>query len=478
MGKKNKGASRISRRDALKNIGLAAGAAAVPAWLAGCGEPESAVPLKTGPLSPDELPVETVVCVMMENRSFDHYFASLRIDEGRDDVLTMTKDTFNEDEEGNKFYPKVAQRFCVEDPPHGFGAGITQFDGGTNGGFVKAHMKGAHGDDVQAATVMDYLNRSHLPFLYDLSDDFTLCQRWFASVRSSTWPNRWYLHGAQSNGETTNNFGGTYDFEMIYDRLVAKGLTFKYYYTDVPFLALSEGFRERHPRMMRPLREFFLDAENGELPNYCMVDPGFNLNDDHPPHHPTLGQQFLSTVYHSLAASPQWERSMFFVTYDECGGFFDHVPPPTVEDRHAGKGLGPLGFRVPGIVAGPYVKQQVSDVQYDHCSVLAFLNWHFDLEPLTERDAGANNFVEDVLDVDRIRRRQPRKAPVYEPVVVPEEAASKACNYDLGSLSGAPHDMHIAASIGLIPKEYDLRPQRAETLRFIAEIEGKRLVKR
>jgi len=432
---------------------------------------------KTGPLSRDEVPIETVVCVMMENRSFDHYFASLKIDEGRTDVLAMTQETYNEDEEGNKYYPKLADRLCVEDPPHGFGAGVTQFGDGDNSGFVKAHLAGGHGDGSRhGETVMDYLNREQLPFLYNLSDDFTLCQRWFSSVRGPTWPNRWYLHGAQSNGETGNNFGGTYDFDMIYDRLVEKGLTFRYYYTDLPFLILSEGFRTRHKGMMRPIQEFYQDAENGELPNYCMVDPGFNLNDDHPPHHPSLGQQFASTVYHALGASPQWERSMFFITYDEGGGFFDHVPPPTVEDRHSDKGLGGLGFRVPSVVAGPYVKKQVSGVQYDHCSVLAFLEWHYDLEPLTERDAQANNFVEDVLDPDRIRRKKPREAPVYSPVTVPEEAATEACNYSLNTLSGAPHDMHIAASIGLIPKAYDLRPQRAETLRFIADYEAKRML--
>ncbi len=472
--------SEITRRDAIKNLSLIAGGAAVPAWLLNaCAAPEESVEIKTGPLEPSELPLDTVICVMMENRSFDHYFGTLSLHEGRTDVDGLNSSLFNLDSNGDKVHPWNAtpDRICVEDPPHGWNDFDSQFGGGKNDGFVKSHLDRHHvdgADDVAllGATVMQYYKREQVPFIHSLADDFTLCQKWLCSVRGPTWPNRWYLHGAQSNGITSNDFGGDYSFEMIYDRLTEKGITWAYYYTDLPFLAVASEFLKRHKgrRPLRPISEFYHDMANGNLPQYCMVDPGFNLNDDHPPHHVGLGQQFLSTVYHKLAESAYWKRSMFFITYDENGGFYDHVAPPKVEDNFAAKGFDQLGFRVPGIVAGPYVKQSVSDMQFDHSSVLAFLEWKFDLKPLTKRDAAANNFTE-LLDVDRIRNRNPREAPVYAKVVVKESEITNACSH----FGEAPvDDLHTFADMGLMPKELDLRSKRYDTLKLIAKIEASR----
>ncbi len=463
----------VSRRDTLKGMAVAAGAAAMPPLLQACGadEPEP-VDLKS-PLRPEEVPIDTVVFVMMENRSFDHYFGALGLEEGRTDVDGLTSELYNEDEHGTKVFPKLAARMCVEDPPHGYGAGVTQFADGTNAGFVKAHMESGHGGEaVLPNTVMDYHNRKQLPFIYNLADDFVLCDRWFSSFRGPTWPNRWYAHGAQSMGERGNPLdkAGAFNFDMIYDRLAEKGLTFKYYYTDLPFLILSNAFMEKYGDHIAPIHAFHDDAEHGRLPNYCFVDPGYALNDDHPPHHVGLGQQFMSTVYHSLAQSPQWERSIIFYSYDECGGFYDHVPPPAVEDDSEDEAFQGLGFRVPGLVAGPWVKNEVSHTQYEHTSVLAFTQWKWGLEPLTKRDANANNFV-DVLDVKRIREKNPRKAPLYDPVEVDDSEITSACQYGGGSLGLSPVDVQIVADMGLIPQSLDRRPYRLQTLRAIKNLE-------
>ena len=488
MDKKN----QVSRRDALKTFSVAAGAAAVPPWMAGCGEDDSAktptADPRTGPLVRDEVPIDTVVCVMMENRSFDHYFGALSLEEGRTDVEGLSADMYNEGDDGKKYHPVNGQRMCVEDPPHqfpDFPIQVAPNAAGHNGGFVRAHIDRGHGfggtPDVLPETAMEYHNREQLPFLYNLADDFTLCQKWFASFMGGTWTNRWYLHGAQSRGETANNFdgimAGTYDFEMIYDRLVEKGLTFKYYYSDAPFLALSPRFVNKFGvAHIRPIREFYEDAASGNLPNYAMVDPGYALNDDHPPHHVSLGQQFMSSIYHSLAESPHWERSMLFITYDEHGGFFDHLPPPMVAhqtEAEKASGIDQLGFRVPSLVAGPYVKHKVSDTQYEHTSVLAFLEWLFDIEPLTLRDANANNFVDDVLDVERIRNLNPRTAPIYPEVEVLDSYMLSACHY----WSNEPvvtNDVHLAFDMGLAPAAFDLRPYRLQTLREVQRVERER----
>jgi phospholipase C len=471
---------KISRRDALKNLAIAAGAASVPSWLTACAAPEDAV-------DPQDASIDHVIVVMMENRSFDHYFGSLTL-AGRSDVDGLTKDMFNLDSNGDKVFVHKAERrrVCVEDPPHGWSAYDLQFGGGKNDGFIRAHLENGHHAeaihddptlfDIYKKTVMQYYTPDQLPFLHNLANDFALCQKWFCSVRGPTWPNRWYLHGAQSNGETGNNFNGKYEFEMIYDRLTAKDISWGYYYSDLPFLALAPALKERHKDkdFLRGIKRFFQDIDNEQLPQYCMVDPGFALNDDHPPHHVGLGQQFLSSIYHAVAQSKYWDKCLFVITYDENGGFFDHVAPPTTKDNFADKGFDRLGFRVPSVVAGPYVKQTVSDTVYDHTSVLAFLEWRFGLEPLTQRDANANNLT-DVLDFTAMKNRKPRKAPIYDPVVVPASEVGDECYYGSILTPPADHDMHIAANLGLIPAEYDLRPERGNLIKLIAKIEESRV---
>src|SRR5690606_19713819 len=142
-------------------------------------------------------------------------------------------------------------------------------------------------------------------------------------------------------------------------------------------------------------------------PQVVVVEPLYGRNSDHPPEHPAAGQIFLSSIYDALAKGPQWARSLMMVTYDEHGGFFDHVPPPKAPDERAAAGFDQLGFRVPSLVLGPWVKQGgVSHTIYDHTSMLATIERHFGLEPLTVRDASANDLF-DCLDLDRVRRGDP-----------------------------------------------------------------------
>src|SRR5690606_2820113 len=119
-----------------------------------------------------------------------------------------------------------------------------------------------------------------------------------------------------------------------------------------------------------PDGQFFLDCAAGKLPPVVYIDPYFGSggNDDHPPTHPMMAQALIRAVYTALAKSPQWKNCMLVITYDEHGGFFDHVPPPMVTDDTLEKfgvdGFQQLGFRVPAMVIGPYVKQgYVSSVQ-------------------------------------------------------------------------------------------------------------------
>jgi phospholipase C len=164
---------------------------------------------------------------------------------------------------------------------------------------------------------------------------------------------------------------------------------------------------------------FFERAAAGTLRPVEIIDPIYGQSDDHPPAHPLAGQIFLQSIYEALRTSPQWERSLLVVTYDEHGGFHDHVAPPKVDDDYAAEGFDQLGFRVPAWVVGPFVKNEVSTLQLDHTSVYATIAALHGLAPIGARDRGANTLL-PLLDVDRMRDDRPKAGPELPPIVADE----------------------------------------------------------
>lgn len=399
----------LSRRDALRAmLGAAAGTQAVGA--AGCAQ----APTQTPDGTEAKGSIDTIVVCMMENRTFDHYFGALTLEEGRTDVDGLTADMVNLDLDGNEVHPFHLEIECLEDPPHGWDASHDQWNDGANDGFVKRHAGGRGPTSHEA---MGYHNRADLPIFYALADEGALCQRWFASVMSSTWPNRIYALTATSEGMQGNDRGRIpFTHPSIFSQLTEAGVSWKSYFHDLPFATLIEASGGMWSENLRPIEEFFVDAETGNLPSVVFVEPSYVLNDDHPPHAPMLGQAFVGAVYAAMAQSPHWDTCMMVVDYDEHGGFFDHVAPPTAPDDHAAEGFDQLGFRVPAFVVGPYAKVgAVIDTQYDHSSVLKHIQEMWDLEPLTKRNANANALW-DCLDLDRLVAGEPN-APVTLPVL-------------------------------------------------------------
>jgi phospholipase C len=174
--------------------------------------------------------------------------------------------------------------------------------------------------------------------------------------------------------------------------------------------------------------DFFVQAKKGKLPPVVYIDPAFSANDDHPPHHTMLGQQLIASVYTALATSPQWKNILFVLTYDEHGGYFDHVSPPNAPDEQVAAGFGmPIGFRVPGLVMGPYAKQgQVISTPYDHTSVLKHLQNMFDLDPLTMRSTAANP-LDDCIDQERLTKGTPNDPASIPAVEVNESDITMNC---------------------------------------------------
>jgi phospholipase C len=171
---------------------------------------------------------------------------------------------------------------------------------------------------------------------------------------------------------------------------------------------------------IRSTDQYFLDVTRGELPQVSFLTPGMGVpfrTDDHPQGDISIGQRFIHAVFSAFVRSPQWQRGMFVLTYDEHGGFYDHVKPPVVDDDHASSrdrhNLGQLGFRVPTVLASPYAPRNYVDHNlYDHTSILRFLEWRFLGAPpqgpgadgdrwfLTTRDRHTNNFGASLRNSD------------------------------------------------------------------------------
>jgi phospholipase C len=208
------------------------------------------------------------------------------------------------------------------------------------------------------------------------------------------------MHAAQT--DRLKNDSTTSTLPTIWSRLEEKGLSGRYYFSDLPFLAL---WGSRYANISKPFSQFLADATAGTLPNVAFIDPRFEDEgsgtsmDDHPHADIRAGEVFLNQIYDALRASPNWSKTVLVITYDEWGGFYDHVPPPLAPippaSAAAGDKDGRLGFRVPCVVISPFAKRSfIAHGQYDHTSILKMIEWRFGLPPLTVRDQTANNLAE------------------------------------------------------------------------------------
>lgn len=411
----------VTRRTALKGLGGLAGTAAMAPLLSGC---DSSAGVRS-----------TMVFMMMENRTYDHFLGSRSMLEGLPgNGLTMGTTLLDENgvPVGLSVPPRTPAGLCVLDPPHEWDPSRVQFNGGKNDGFVRAFQAAHPGQ--RGDVVMEYMTRDHLPVFYALADEYTTCDRWFASLLGPTLPNRLYWMGGQSNGAKSNGqvLAGAYvGIKTIFDSLDEKGIEWAYYYGDLSFLGFLPQFNT-DPRI-KPFESFLADAAAGKLPPVVYIDPSFSFNDYHPPHHPLVAEQLVSAAYTALSTSPHWASSTMVVTFDEHGGFYDHVPPGLAADDRADQGFDQLGFRVPTLVIGPSVKKGVvCSTPFEHTSVLRHIENSYGLAPLGKRDAAAND-LSDCLQLDAVGRKG-----ITMPAVEVDES-------QLGDCGGKAFDLHVMA---------------------------------
>jgi len=307
----------LRRRDFLTRTAAVAGAVSLASLLPADRPIAEAARRTRGSLpSPRKVPIDTFVVLMMENRSFDHYFG------WHPDADSRNKGLSYVDGEGRRVKThRLAPDFqgCGHpDPDHSWDGGRFQYNRGKMDGFAKGNKEGTGSDEF----AVGYYGKRDIPFIPHAADAFTLYDRYFCSIMASTYPNRHYQWSAQSGGQKTNEIpAGTLgnQWETIFDRAHANGVSTLYFASDLPFAAL---YGQRGVRWTRRIEEFYARAATGTLPNICFVDPPFKDGgggdgtsaDEHPLGDIRLGQAFMSDIVHAFMESPQYKRGAYSST--------------------------------------------------------------------------------------------------------------------------------------------------------------------
>jgi phospholipase C len=415
----------------------------------GCAFRKGAMPAEThGADTPNgrKIPIDHIVVIMMENRSFDHYFQKLP-EAGITDVEVAPAGFTNPDMDGKPVGLSRDTQHCFIDTAHGWNAIHRQINGPAGAGKMDGFFRTSDGDHdlpmgggtpemLSGARAMTYYEPGDLPFSFWAAQNFAIADHYFCSVPGPTWPNRMYLYGATSAGHTSNEFAKIDN--LLFDYLDQRQVKWGYYYQSIPGLGV---FLENATKWWgtNVIEWFgFDEALAGELPNVVFLDPligreGPGANDEHPPAVMQLGQKFLEEVVGKLMASKYWDRTAIFITYDEHGGLYDHVPPPkacapddlapdTGPNDEPG-GFDMYGVRVPLIVISPWAKKGfVGHKVYDHTSITRFIEARFQLPALTNRDANAE-VPWELFDFDQ----KPARGNLTVPTVPVDRAKVDAC---------------------------------------------------
>ena len=432
------------------------------------------------PPGTDLLPqIKHIVVLMMENHSYDNYLGTLA---GRGEGLAPGPDgapaAANPGRDGTPVrahhFPATTQVERV--PTQSWNVSHLQFDGGKNDGFVSSIEQFVPGADP--AVPMGYWTGDDLPFYHGLASTFPLADRWFCSCLGPTFPNRRFMIAGTANGLIDDLPWDLIDYPAggtVFDLLTRHGISWVNYHNVNPigrvvsrllgargltlarrlaslgqlFPAVVHAERgnksftaDLYPlglagvvRHLRTTAEFLAAADAGTLPGFCIVDPDYGDFSEENPQDISYGEGFAAEIINRVMHGKGWEHTLLIWTYDEHGGYYDHVPPPeaVAPDDVPGRDLvlswpswvravarpflgaaltelrnadaGPrtydrLGFRVPAVIVSPYARPDfVTSTTFDHTSILKLVEQKWNLPALTRRDAAAESPLE-ALDLD------------------------------------------------------------------------------
>ncbi len=482
---------------------LAAGAAgATGLLLAACSSATSKVvstATTTCPAGPHLADIDHVVVIVQENRSFDHYFGRYPGVRGFDDHPADGPGPFAQPDPRHRYRSGVVLPWhldtatttaeCVVDPDHDWASQHACWNGGAMDAFVATHVREPTPDrpwgegDPNGYAVMGYYDRTDLPFHYALADRFTVCDSYHCSVLGPTDPNRLmsmsaYIDPAGTSGGPVIHTGGgetpaspkfSRTWTTMPERLSATGVSWKIYnqggIQNGPYsLLVSNNVMGYFAQCRDPSTELARNAFGYEWPGDLVTDVARHQlpqvswvlaplgADEHPPSAPAVGAAFLSQVLATLSSDPvAWARTVVFITYDENGGFFDHVPPPTPPEGTPGEWItadpppagmagvrGPIGLgaRVPMLVVSPFATGgYVCSDTFDHTSLLRFLESRFGVE-VPNLSPWRRSVTGDLTTA--LGPSTPSPSTASTPPVAPDQAALVAAECPADQISGTP----------------------------------------
>jgi phospholipase C len=398
-----------------------------------------------GPVSGAPLPIKHIIIIMQENRSFDEYFGVYPGVNGIPSGVSLTISRGS----SQRVSPYLETNANPKGGPHSWEAAHESYDDGKMDGFVW----------TSGPNAMGYYDYQMLPYYWTYALNYVLFDNFFESVLSYSLPAHLYLVAGQSGGYVTGKAPSVFDVKTIMEELQPAGISWRYYVgttfpgqfspalmnedpdptdnwvvgnvwlnnTDAADMADGLGVQSVNSQaaaetpaygLWNPLphisgimddanllsrdvpgSEFYIDVQNGNLPQVSWVIPAEPVS-EHPDAGPVLGQKYVVGLVNTIMQSQYWKDSAIFIVWDDWGGFYDHVPPPMI-DQYG------LGFRVPALLISPYARQNyVSHRLYEFSSFLTLIEDQFRLKALTNRDTGANSFS------DEFNFNQPPRQPL------------------------------------------------------------------
>lgn len=378
-------------------------------------------------------PIQHLVVLMLENRSFDHLLGFLKRENAA--INGLTGDETNPAADELRPDVKVSDaagdvQDLDPDPGHDFDDVTLQIFGVPDAtgpadmsGFVRDYAR-VSGSTIHGENIMKCFHPETLPVLATLAMQYGVCDRWFASVPSSTIPNRMFVHGASSAGSVSQDaIEAPFLLKTIFEGFGPNTIHSYRIYSPGASILIANKFLMQHQDKFANYSQFEADALHGNLPAYTFIEPTYDDDDagnfatsQHPDFPVDRGERLIAEVYSILTKSPGWKSTLLLILYDEHGGLYDHVVPPTLACKPENAHLpvpnsGPpfnfdftrVGVRVPAVFVSPCIPPGtiISDQDYDHCSVVATVRKLFcqGSEPLTWREAQAATF-ENVLTLE------------------------------------------------------------------------------
>jgi phospholipase C len=404
--------------------------------------------------------IEHVVVLMLENRSFDHFLGYLYPPSATFDGLSGAE--YNREDPADPastphaVTDDAASSDLDEDAGHDFEDVHEQLFGsplatpgsqnpGLNSGFVRNYERKNSGAGPR---IMKCFNRATLPVLSRLAEEFAVCDHWYSSMPGPTWPNRLFVHTGSSDGQVDNKYRLYHD-STVFNLLGAAGKTWSFYLdghvTQAMALTQLWSFKKWAFRRLDTFKQL---AAEGTLLHYSFLEPryfridGFKApTDQHPPHAVHRGEQLVADVYKAVRTGPLWEKTLLIVTYDEHGGLYDHVHPPSAVPPGPVSNQPPFDFdrygvRVPAVVVSPYIASHtVVNEELDHTSIIATLRKLFGLGDLRKRDAVADSLL-DLIGLEAPRTDAP--IDIRDTIPVAQRLAAMASMAATEGPPGAP----------------------------------------